>query len=197
MGIVNLACVKAVKEHVRRLMMPLATPFCGVSPNALTLVGLSLCTAAGALLALHRPVVAGVLILLGGFFDVMDGTVARQSSASTPFGGFLDSVSDRLGDGAILIGAMLGGYTALGALPDWFLGALALLLCLMVSYTRARAEALGLGMEGVGIGERAERMLALAVGAVLGLLSWAVALVVVLASITLVQRVLYAKRMLS
>ncbi|MHC1570391.1 MAG: CDP-alcohol phosphatidyltransferase family protein [Methermicoccaceae archaeon] len=189
--------VKAVKERVRRMMIPLATPFAGVSPNVLTLVGLAMCCAAGVLLALGYAPWAGVLIVVGGLFDVVDGTVARTNGIATPFGGFLDSVSDRVGDAAVLLGAMLGGYTALGTLPSWLLGTVAIFMCLMVSYSRARAEALGLSMDGVGIGERAERMLVLAAGAILGVLSWAVALVVVLATITVVQRMLYARRMLS
>jgi len=188
--------VKLTNHVVRRLIEPLAKPFARVNPNVLTMVGLVLCCAAGAMLAIEHPVWAGVLMIVGGFFDLLDGTVARQNGLSTPFGGFLDSVSDRFGDAAVLLGAMWGGYTALGVIPDWLLGTVAILVCLMVSYTRARAEAAHLSMEGVGIGERGERMCVLAAGALLGVLNWAVAIVVAIATITLLQRIWYARKML-
>ena len=188
--------MKLTKQLVRRLIEPIAKPFARVNPNVLTMVGLVLCCAAGMLLATEHHVWAGVLMVVGGFFDLLDGTVARQNGSSTPFGGFLDSVSDRFGDAVVLLGAMWGGYTALGAIPDWLLGTVAILACLMVSYTRARAEAAGLSMEGVGIGERGERMCVLAAGAVLGVLNWAVAIVVAMATITLLQRIWYARKML-
>ncbi|MHC1625521.1 MAG: CDP-alcohol phosphatidyltransferase family protein [Methermicoccaceae archaeon] len=183
---------KLVSDYLRYLS--------GINPNLITLMGLLACSLSGLYFASHHPVIAGALIILGGFFDIMDGAVARVNSSTTSFGAFLDSICDRVGEGAIIIGAIWGGYTGIPLLqlPDWFLGASVLFMSVMVSYTRARGEALGVSMEGVGVGERPERMLAIAFGAFLyifgfDVLGWVFLLLLVVCTITVVQRVYHIR----
>jgi archaetidylinositol phosphate synthase len=91
---------------------------------------------------------------------------------------------------------MYGGLTAFplfsGLFPDWYLGSLAIVGSLMVSYTRARAEAVGTTAS-IGIGERAVRMLILIFGAFLNTVNWAVLIVTVISFFTVFQRIAYVK----
>lgn len=177
----------------------LAKPFArsGLSPNQLTVVGFLIGVLAAVLFGLGESRWAGLAILICGFFDVIDGTVARLSGRVTRFGGFLDSVLDRLSDSVILIGIMFGGLGGAFGRPSWFWPALALVGSLMVSYTRARAEASGTGRLAVGIAERAERLIILAIAGLLDLIAYGVFIVVLLTFATVAHRVLEAYRRLS
>ena len=89
---------------------------------------------------------------------------------------------------AIFSGVLLGGY----APPIFVLAALA--SSLLVSYTRAKGDALGVSLSGVGIGERSERLLILAVTSLVGQAYWGVALVLVVATYTFLERTYRAVR---
>jgi archaetidylinositol phosphate synthase len=186
----------SAKNSIRNWMQPLSRVFKRANPNLITVTGLVLAVVAGLLFAAGSPLWGGVFILLSGFFDILDGTVARGNNKITPYGGFLDSVSDRYADAAILFGAMYGGLTAMPYPPvEWFWGAIALIGSFMVSYTRARGEASGVSAT-VGVAERAERLVILAAGAFTGYLNIAVFAVAVLTHITVLQRVLYVRKRL-
>jgi archaetidylinositol phosphate synthase len=181
---------------VRDGLSPFAKKIVGVNPNTLTLLGLLISIAAAIFFAKGEVLAAGSLLLISGFFDVLDGAVARENGRTTRFGGFLDSVCDRFADAAILIGAMYGGLTSFplfpGWFPGWFLGSLAIVGSFMVSYTRARAEAAG-AAAAVGIGERAVRMVIMILGAFLNMVNWAVLLVIVISFITVIQRIVFVR----
>lgn len=132
----------------------------GVSPNMLTSLGLVLTAAASALVALQQFRLAGLVLILGGLMDVLDGSVARATERSTPFGGFYDSVSDRISDGLIL-----GGIAwAVRDQPRLLLLALvAMIAAFMTSYVRAKAESIDLDCS-VGVLERAERAMLIMAG---------------------------------
>lgn len=181
-----------IKPVVRDVLRPFAKKIVGVNPNTLTLLGLLLSIAAAVYFARREVVAAGYILLLSGIFDALDGAVARENGRTTRFGGFLDSVCDRFADAAVLIGAMYGGLTSFPPFPEWFLGSLAIVGSLMVSYTRARAEAAGTTAS-VGVGERAVRMLILIFGAFINLVNWAVLLVTVISFFTVFQRIAYVK----
>lgn len=129
----------------------------GISPNALTSLGLVLTAIAALLVAFDRWLLAGLALVLGGLMDVLDGAVARATERSTPFGAFYDSVSDRISDGLIL-----GGIAwAVRDQPRLLALALAALVAAeLTSYVRAKAEAIDLACT-VGILERAERAVAI------------------------------------
>ena len=174
-----------------------------ITPDALTALGLSLCTlAAVAVYFEYRNEVlwfwAGAFLFwAGSLLDILDGALARESGKGTPFGAFIDSTTDRLGEAAMLaaIGLVFardGNEIALGAVFAALAGSF------LVSYTRARAEVLSLTGD-VGIGSRAERVVVIVSGLFLapwGLLPWAVYLLNVTAWLTVVQRIVHVRRQL-
>jgi archaetidylinositol phosphate synthase len=140
-------------------------------------------------------IVAPLLMLVSGFFDALDGAIARIYGEATTFGGFFDSLLDRYADAIVLSGIILGGLTEL----HW--GLATLMGSLLVSYARARAEAAGVKMESVGLAERAERIV-IVVGASfvsyfwVDALNWSIIILAVLTNLTVVQRALYFRRAL-
>jgi archaetidylinositol phosphate synthase len=162
----------------------------------LTTAGFLAAASSGIIFALRTSqaltfILAPSLILLSGFFDVIDGSLARVSGRTTKFGGVLDSILDRLGEIFIISGMTIGGFSSV----IWGLAAVS--ASLMVSYARARVEAEGLRLEGVGVAERPERILILSFSTFLGYIEYGVIAVSILATITVVQRVLYAYRHLN
>jgi phosphatidylglycerophosphate synthase len=153
----------SIRSHFPRTVAIVIGPFgrglarLGVTPNTLTTAGLVLTVAAAIVVAQGDYVVGGVLLLLGGAMDTFDGAVARVTGRSTPFGGFYDSVSDRISDGVVLAGLAW----SLAARPrELLLVLVALVGAQVTSYVRARAESIDLECS-VGILERAERALLL------------------------------------
>jgi archaetidylinositol phosphate synthase len=186
------------KDSLTDWVKPIARIFSRINPNTVTILALVFCIAAGLYFAAGNLVIAGLMLLLGGFFDVLDGAVARENGRVTKFGGLLDSVLDRYADAAVFLGIMWGGHAAFPPYieNDWFLGGLALTGSLLVSYTRARAEAGGTGVLNIGVAERAERMILIILGAFTGLLHWAVLVVAVISHLTVLQRMIAARRIL-
>ncbi len=169
----------------------------GLSPNFWTGVGLVFAFLSAISYGLNSQIaqpwligiVGGVLLLVSGFFDVIDGQVARYTKKVSKKGGFLDSVFDKIAEVAIFAGLLVGGF----AEPIWVL--LAITLSLLVSYTRSRAESLGVKLQGIGIGERAERLLVIAIiGMIPGLMPYAIGIVIVIAGITFVQRIVVTSK---
>lgn len=146
-------------EYVDAMVSPVGRTIAksGVSPNQLTTLGLLLTATATVFVARGELVIGGWILVAGGLMDAFDGSVARATGTSTPFGGFYDSVVDRISDGLIL-----GGLAWwLSASPRLFaLVAVALVAAQVTSYVRARAEAIDLTCS-IGIMERAERAILL------------------------------------
>ena len=166
----------------------------GLSPDFWTGVGLAFAFVSAIVYGLHNQIanswfnagiIGGVLLLISGFFDMVDGQVARYTKKITKRGGFLDSVFDKIAEVAIFAGILVGGF----AEPIWVL--LAITLSLLVSYSRSRAESLGIKLQGIGIGERAERLLVIAIiGMIPGLMPYAIGIVIIISGITFVQRII-------
>jgi archaetidylinositol phosphate synthase len=138
-------------------------------------------------------VIGGIFLLVSGFFDIVDGSVARITKQISKKGAFLDSVFDKIAE------VIIFGSIALGQLADSFWCLVALGLSLLVSYTRARAESLGGKLKGIGIGERAERLLIIAIIGMIPVreaMQWAMIIVSIVAGITLAQRVVVTVRRL-
>lgn len=157
----------------------------GLSPNFWTAAGLVLAFAAALAYGLnfdYALVIGGVLLLASGFLDIVDGQVARVSKRTSSRGAFLDSVSDKAAEVAIFLGILMGGFA------EPYLVFLAVTMSLLVSYTRARAESLGIKLQGIGIGERAERLLVIAIVGLAGFMDWAVVVVIIIAAVTFIQR---------
>jgi CDP-diacylglycerol---glycerol-3-phosphate 3-phosphatidyltransferase len=174
-----------------------------VTPNALTISGVSLCLAAAVLVPfenrdtlLYYWLGAGIFVL-GSILDILDGALARAGGRSSVFGAFLDSTTDRVGEGAMLAAIALvfarnGNDTAVVFTIVGVAGSF------LVPYVRAKAEALGLKGD-VGLGSRAERVVVITAGLVLapwGLLPWAIYLLAATSWLTVVQRVLHVRKQL-
>ena len=137
----------------------------GLSPNVISTAGCASQCAAGMLLLDARFHLAGVLILLGGLFDALDGKLARTTLRASPFGAVYDATMDRIGELAIYAG--IGGYFMLHRmLVLTCLVACATAGSLLVSYVRARAEASNVSCK-IGILRRSERILLLGLGSLL------------------------------
>ena len=162
-----------------------------VSPNVLSFVGFSV-TLAAAMLIPSNAAAGGVVILIGGSFDLLDGVVARANGKDTKFGALLDSTLDRYADAALFLAIiwfffkednLIGVFFTIGSLVGAFL----------VSYVRARAEGLGIGCA-VGLIERPERIILLAAGCLTGRLFPVILVLFVLSHFTVVQRVVHVYR---
>ena len=163
-----------------------------VDPNLLSALGVLISLGAAWAFAVGEFLLGGLLVLGGGFFDLVDGVVARHHGTSTTFGAFLDSSLDRIVDMALLLGILMH-YAAEGALGLAWLAGVALVATVMVSYAKARAEALLPELK-AGLFERAERIVVLVAGALFGLMPLALALVAVGSTVTAVQRMALAYR---
>lgn len=163
----------------------------GFSPNMVTLLGFAV-TALGALLVVVGWVPFAILLVaLGGFLDGVDGALARMINRVTRFGGALDSVLDRYGD-ALLIGAVWFSLHV-----EFLLGLFALMGSLITSYSRARLEVTGLSLSSVGLLERPERIILLLLTLLFGgYANYFFVALAALSNFTVVQRVLYGRRML-
>jgi CDP-diacylglycerol--glycerol-3-phosphate 3-phosphatidyltransferase len=170
-----------------------------VSPNTLTWLGFMLTLGAAALIAMGHLLTAGIMVLVAGSFDILDGALARWTNRITRFGGILDSTLDRLSDAVLLFG-VLGLFlpaqeqSALFTFipKEWsiVLVFIALASSQFVSYIRARAEAAGLECQ-VGLFTRAERVVVLVLGLLTSQVSIALAIIAALSLVTFIQRSVY------
>ncbi len=163
-----------------------------VNPNLLTVLGAIVCLAAAIAFGMGQFLAGGLLLWLGGMFDLVDGVVARHFARSSAFGAFLDSTLDRLVDMAVLI-ALVVHYAGAGERGTALVAGVVLISSVLTSYTKARAEALKLDLPG-GIVERGERVFLLVAGALFGLMVPVLWLLAVGATATVVQRFASARR---
>jgi len=170
-----------------------------INPNALTLLGLGVNTVAAFLFGYATAgnqqrmfFYAGLVIIGSGFFDLVDGAVARASNQVTRFGGFFDSVVDRYSDASLFFG-LLVFYARGNRFFYVVLTAIVMMGAVMVSYARARAESL-IGSCRVGFLERPERLVLLIIGALFNRMAPALWVIAVLGNITVIHRILYTYR---
>ena len=164
-----------------------------ITPSAITWFGFLLTVGAAALIITGHLLTAGLVVLIAGFFDMLDGALARHTNQATRFGAVLDSTLDRLSE-AVLLLSILVLYAGEQSITGILLVGAALIGSLLVSYIRARAEALGLECQ-VGLFTRPERVVVLALGLLLNqvfdALIIALAIIVVLSFFTVGQRLIY------
>lgn len=184
------AIIKLDKLKFRKLILPVAKQFTKFHPNTLTLIGFVIICISSLFYADGKFWVGGLILLIGGLFDVIDGEVAKLTGKASKFGAFLDSCIDRYEDFIILFG-MFCWYIGSGYLAT-ILILLAILGNYIVSYTRARAESLGYECK-VGLGERAFRIPFIAIGSFFGPRIFIVFLVVlvIIANTTGIYRILW------
>ncbi len=180
---IGAACDKVILLIVRALALS------RIHPNVLTFIGLLVNAAAAALLASGRFLAAGVVIMVAGLFDMVDGRVARETNRVTRFGGFFDSVLDRYSDLVLLMG-LLVYYASINRFFYVVLTAVVMTGSVMVSYTRARAECT-IPRCKVGFMERPERVVLLIIGAVFDRMAPVLWIIAVIANLTVIHRVMF------
>jgi CDP-diacylglycerol--glycerol-3-phosphate 3-phosphatidyltransferase len=205
------------RARVRGLMTPIAVGLgkLGLSPNALTVIGFLIACVAAVAAGAQAWIVAGILVVFGGVFDLFDGALARATNQVSKLGAFMDSTFDRWGEGVVYIGILWGALQLGYELPVLLTGA-AMVSAFMVSYARAKSESLGFapgtGMANVGLAPREIRIVILTLGLIgagiagtaasttagsgvvatptgVLVLEAALGLIAVLATITVIQRI--------
>ena len=193
------------RGRIKKVFEPIALAMgrVGLTPNGLTLIGFGISIVGAALLVAQLWVLGGIVVFIGGAFDMFDGTLARATGKVSPFGAFMDSVFDRWGEAIVYLGIAWGGVLA-GEDTVAILATAALGAAFMVSYTRAKSEGLGfspgIGMAAIGVMPREIRLIVLSLGLIvagatanLTILSAALAIIAVGAVITVIQRILQTR----
>jgi len=173
----------------------------GSTPNSITGVGFLLTLVASLLYSMGLGTVwlvfgAILALLVGAYFDAVDGAMARRYHQISKMGGILDSVLDRVGEIALYVGLFVGGLVP-GWLSFWGLSA-----SLMVSYVRARVDIEGVKLKGIGLAERPERILILLIATILTAfnslsLELGVGLIALLSTVTIAERLYRTRVVLS
>ncbi|MEX2425303.1 MAG: CDP-alcohol phosphatidyltransferase family protein [Thermomicrobiaceae bacterium] len=180
-----------VRNQLQRLGYYLAQT--RLSPNAFTVIGLLLNIIVAVIIGSGNLVVGGIMALVAGAFDMLDGAVARVTGKITRFGGFFDSTLDRYSEAIVYFGLLFylletdAGTTAVALLFAAIIGSL------MVSYTRARAEAADMDAE-VGLFARPERIILLAILLIFGQPVIALWILAIVTNFTTLQRIFHVWR---
>ena len=213
-----------LRARVRGVATPIAVGFgrLGLTPNHLTLIGFGIAVVAAVAAAQQAWIAAGVLLVVGGVFDLFDGALARATGTTSRLGAFMDSVFDRAGEGVVYVG-IVGGCLAADFGLGAVLAAAAMASAFMVSYVRAKSESLGFtsgtGMAAIGLAPREVRIVILTIGLLLtgvlggvapydgpllisldtwsggrGPLAASLGLITILATITAIQRIVHVIR---
>ena len=136
----------SLKPYLQKIGQVFAST--GISPNVWTVIGLIFAFVSSIVYGIsfeYSLILGGIILLISGFFDIVDGQVARYTNKITKSGGFLDSVFDKIAEVSIFFGILIGGYA------EPYLVFLAITLSLLVSYTRAIADTAKIKLQGVGI----------------------------------------------
>ena len=193
------------RGRIKKVFEPIALGMgrLGLTPDGLTLIGFGITVVGAALVAAQLWLVGGIVVFIGGVFDMFDGTLARATGQVSKLGAFMDSVFDRWGEAVVYLGIAWGGVLA-GSDPVAILAAASMGAAFMVSYTRAKSEGLGFtagtGMAAVGVMPREIRLVTLSIGLIaagvtvnLTILSVAMAIITIGATITVIQRILHVR----
>ena len=193
------------RGRIKKVFEPIALGMgrLGLTPDGLTLIGFGITVVGAALLAAQYWLLGGIVVFVGGVFDMFDGTLARATGKVSPLGAFMDSVFDRWGEAIVYLGIAWGGVLA-GSDLVAILTSAALGAAFMVSYTRAKSEGLGftagIGMAAVGVMPREIRLVILSIGLIvagatanLTILAAALAIITIGSIITVIQRIIHVR----
>ena len=160
------------RSRIKGIFEPIALGMgrLGLTPDGLTLIGFGITVVGAILLAGQQWLLGGIVVFIGGVFDMFDGTLARATGKVSPLGAFMDSVFDRWGEAIVYLGIIVGGVSGASSGSDAvvILAAAAMGMAFMVSYTRAKREGLGFtagtGMAAIGVMPREIRLVILCLG---------------------------------
>ena len=188
---------KVIAEYISKPIVSLLsrTP---LTPNILTWIGFGITVIAGALVVTEHLLAAGIVVLVAGLFDMLDGALARNTGKVTRFGAILDSTLDRISEAAVLL-SLLAIFAEGRQVTESVLVGVALLGSFMVSYIRARMEGLGIECK-AGLFTRPERVIVLALGLLLSQFNYALltalSVITFFSWLTVIERMVYAWRKL-
>jgi len=210
------------RTRIKKVFEPIALGLgrLGLTPDALTLIGFGITVFGAVLVSQQEWLLGGIVVFIGGAFDLFDGTLARATGKVSNLGAFMDSIFDRAGEAIVYLGIVVGCAFA-GFAEGAILAATAMGAAFMVSYTRAKSEGLGFtagsGMAAIGIMPREIRLVILSLGLILapvpiyeavpvgtacagvcdfpqgGTLIVALTIIAVGATITTIQRILHVR----
>ena len=161
------------RARVKKVFEPIALAMgrAGLTPDGLTLIGFAITVVGGVLLGMQQWLIGGIVMFIGGVFDMFDGTLARATGQASPLGGFMDSVFDRAGEVVVYIG-IVAGLLGAGLDEAALLAAATMGAAVMVSYARAKSDAhgftAGMGLAAVGVMPREIRLVILSLGIIVG-----------------------------
>jgi len=199
----------SLRPYAEKILKPLANILsrAGVTPDATSVLSLIFAAGAGVLYTISCGVrtlalAAGVLVLLNGIADAMDGEIARIAGTAGIRGDFLDHVIDRYADVFIICGIFFGEYI------DWRIGVAAIVGTLLTSYLGTQAQAVGLGRHYGGILGRADRLVLIMLASLMyflypyeiygaSSLGWSIVLIAVASNLTTLQRFVHIWKELS
>jgi CDP-diacylglycerol--glycerol-3-phosphate 3-phosphatidyltransferase len=169
-----------------------------LTPDAITWIGFIITVGAGALIVTEHLLAAGIVVLVAGLFDMLDGALARLTNKVTRFGAILDSTLDRVSE-AVLLVSLLVIFVRGQEFKECMLVGAALVGSLLTSYIRARMEGLGIECK-AGLFTRPERVIVLALGLMLSrfdpALLVALSVITFFSWYTVIERMVYAWRKL-
>jgi CDP-diacylglycerol--glycerol-3-phosphate 3-phosphatidyltransferase len=200
------------RDRIKRTFEPIALAMgrAGLTPDALTLIGFAITIGGAVLLGLQAWLVGGIVVFVGGVFDMFDGTLARATGQAGPRGAFMDSVFDRWGEAIVYVGIAAGAVAA-GLEVGAVLATAAMAAAFMVSYARSRSDGLGFtagtGMAAVGLAPREIRLVILSAGLIIAgivgvtaelqggslVLAATLGLIAILGTITVIQRIVHVR----
>jgi CDP-diacylglycerol--glycerol-3-phosphate 3-phosphatidyltransferase len=188
---------KNIEENIARPIVGLLAKT-GLTPNAVTWIGFIITVIAGVLIITEHLLAAGIVVLVAGFFDMLDGTLARMTGKTSRFGAILDSTLDRVSE-ALLLLCLLVIFVQDGKTAESILAGVAIPGSLLVSYVRARMEGLGIECK-TGLFTRPERVIALVLGLLLSQFNYvlliALSIIIIFSYYTVIERMVYAWRKL-
>jgi len=180
----GVSMLERLRESTSNLIDHLASYLVkiGFSANSVTLLGLIFSFIAFYELYNRSGVYGGIFIMIAGFFDALDGAVARKTGRAGPIGSFMDSVIDRIEDGLLMLG--MGLYS-----QDLLLAAFSIHSSMLVSYVRAKAESLRVGGTEYSLTGRAERIILASIFCLLGYVRFGLLVITILSYITAFERI--------
>jgi phosphatidylglycerophosphate synthase len=194
------------RGRIKKVFEPIALGMgrIGLTPNGLTVIGFAITTVGAVLVGLQLWVVGGLVVFLGGVFDMFDGTLARATGQTSTLGAFMDSVFDKLGEIVVFLGVVAGMQAAGASDVPILVAAAAMGASIMVSYARAKSDGLGyssgMGLAAVGVMPREIRLVIISLGIVLtgtsigiSAIEFALGIILVGAVITVIQRILFVR----
>ena len=208
--------ITALRPRFKQYLEPLAGIFvrCGVTPNQCSFLALIAGIAAAVLFVERQFLIGSLVLLLSAFFDLIDGSIARQTNAHTRFGAVFDWIVDKYVDALVILGVGLSGISIVsGILPvpvtaDFAIAGLAISGSLMntfikpvvyaeIGYREKVEGKIDDPLEGIGFFGRPETFLVLIVGGITGFIWVSVIIIAVCANLSAIQRIMYLYRTLT